>query len=131
MADQQPHYVKYTFYQVDPQWRRLSKEQRAAGAREFQEVAEACQDEMLVRTYNTQGTHGDCDFLLWEVSPEQQAIQASHAKLANTGLGSYLTIAHSYLAMTKHSPYVAGHTHLGQEGTGLTVRPKEIGRAHV
>lgn len=125
MADQQPHYVKYTFYKVDPQWRRLSKEQRAAGAREFQEVAEASQDEMLVRTYNTQGTRGDCDFLLWEVSPELQAIQASHAKLANTGLGSYLNVAHSYLAMTKHSPYVAGHTHLGQEGTGLTVRPKD------
>ncbi len=125
MADQQPHYVKYTFYKVNPAWRRLPKAERGAGAAEFLDVANACQDEMLVRTYNLQGTRGDTDFLLWEVSPELTAIQASHARLANTGLGAYLDIAYSYLAMTKHSPYVAGHTHAGQEGTGLTVRPKD------
>lgn len=125
MADGQPHFVKYTFYKVDPAWRRLPRGERASGAMQFLDVVNAYRDEMLVRTYNTQGTRGDCDFLLWQVTPELSAIQESHARLANTELGTYLNVAYSYLAMTKHSPYVAGHTHAGQEGTGLTVRPKD------
>lgn len=122
---EQPHYVKYTFYKADPLWRRLPHEQKAAGARAFESAVDAWRDSMLVRTYNLQGTRGDADFLLWQVAPELSSIQQSFSDLANTGLGQYLNVAYSYLAMTKHSPYVAGHTHAGQEGTGLVVRPKD------
>ena len=39
MADR--HFVKYTFLKVDPAWRRLPDEQRAADKREF---LAACED---------------------------------------------------------------------------------------
>ena len=47
------------------------------------------------------------------------------AQLNRTELARYLHTPHSYLAMTRRSPYVDDHRHKGQEGqdgTGATMR---------
>ena len=45
------------------------------------------------------------------------------ARLANTGLGKYLSKPYSYLSMTRRSIYIDGHTHEGQEGNRLQIIP--------
>ena len=118
------NYIKYTFYKAAPEWRRLSKEERSCGSQEFVAAVDAFSDEMQSFSYNLQGMRGDADFMLWQVAARLETLQEAAGRVANTGLGRYLTTPYSYLAMTKHSPYVEHHRHAGQEGTSSAPRPK-------
>ena len=119
-------FVKYSFFKVDPQWRRLPAEERDRSKAEFAGVVEEFADRMSLASYSLVGTRGDADFLLWKVSPTLEAITELHAQLNRSMLGRYLSMPHSYLAMTRRSPYVAQHQHPGQEGTTSTMR--QLGR---
>jgi chlorite dismutase len=117
-------YVKYTFFAVDPAWRRLPFEEREAGKAELADAVGSAAAELLVlRSYSLVGTRGDADFMLWSVSGALEEQGALITRVFSTAIGPYLRIAHSYLAMTKHSQYVRDHHHEGQEGTRLTVLP--------
>jgi len=99
------NYVKYSFIKVDPAWRRRSVEERAADKREF---AAACRDfaeDHFLRVYSLVGTRGDCDLLVRAIAPALDPIHELHVLLNQSGLMRYAEIAHSYLAMTKESPY--------------------------
>jgi chlorite dismutase len=99
------NYVKYTFVKVDPAWRRRSSEERAADKREF---AAACRDfgeDHYLRAYSLVGTRGDCDLMVRAISRTLEPIHELHVLLNQSGLMRYATIPHSYLAMTKESPY--------------------------
>ncbi len=109
------HFVKYTFLQIDPAWRRLDAEQRATDKREF--VA-ACEDfgvDHLLRAFSTVGTRGDCELMLLAQSVSLDRLHEFHVVLAQTGLMKWATIPYSYLAMTKVSEY--------SEESRLEVRP--------
>ncbi|MFQ5839956.1 MAG: chlorite dismutase family protein [Candidatus Methylomirabilales bacterium] len=116
-------FVKYTFFKVETAWRRLPEPERQESKKEFVGAVEHFAPTMLIRSYSLAGTRGDVDFMLWTVTDRLEALQAFATRLASTHLGTYLTIPHSYLAMTRRSIYVATHTHEGQEGTRLTVKP--------
>ncbi|MFQ5882247.1 MAG: chlorite dismutase family protein [Candidatus Methylomirabilales bacterium] len=116
-------FVKYTFFQVLPEWRRLPGEEREESKKAFIEAVEAFTPQMLIRSYSVVGMRGDVDFLLWTVSEKLEILQQFTTRILSTVLGGYLTIPHSYLAMTKRSIYVSQHVHEGQEGTRLTVKP--------
>ena len=123
MAEER-HFVRYAFYKAGPAWRRLPDNQRRAGSAEFLGVVESFADDMMVRSYNLQGTRGDVDFMLWQATRRLETVQELAIKLATTGLGRYLTTPHSYLAMTRRSPYVDDHRHGGQETPGLAPHPR-------
>ncbi|HYU18169.1 MAG TPA: chlorite dismutase family protein [Chloroflexota bacterium] len=123
MAAQQRQFVKYTFFKVLPAWRGQSPDEREAGKREFAGAVEEYASRMMVRTYSTVGTRGDCDLMLWTVSDTLEEIQALVSRLFGTAMGPYLEIPYSYLAMTRRSTYVDKHTHAGQEAGRLRVRP--------
>ncbi len=109
------HFVKYTFLKIDPAWRRLDGEQRAADKREF--VA-ACEDfgvDHLLRGFSTVGTRGDCELMLLAQSVSLDRLHEFHVVLAQTGLMKWAEIPYSYLAMTKVSEY--------SEESRLEVRP--------
>jgi chlorite dismutase len=109
------HVVKYTFLKVDPAWRRLPDEQRAADKREF---AAACEDfaaERLLRAFSTVGTRGDADLMLLSQATNLERIHEFHVVLAQSGLMKWCTIPYSFLAMTKPSEY--------SEESRLEVRP--------
>lgn len=122
---QRQQFVRYAFYQVDPAWRRLGSDERAAGKHEFARVFQEEAERNLVRAYSTVGMRAECDFLIWTVAWDLEDIQRFSARLSCTGLGKYLTIAHSYLAMTRRSLYVKDHHHEGQEGTRTRIVPGE------
>ena len=98
-------FVKYTFLKVDPAWRRLDPEERAAHKRE---VIAACEDfaaERLLRAFSLVGTRGDADLLLLSQAANLERIHEFHVVLAQSGLMAWAETSHSFLAMTKPSEY--------------------------
>jgi chlorite dismutase len=105
LAVPERHVVKYTFLKVDPAWRRLPDEERAAHKREF---AAACEDfaaERLLRAFSTVGTRGDTDLMLLSQATNLERIHEFHVVLAQSGLMKWCTQPYSFLAMTKPSEY--------------------------
>ena len=101
------HFVKYTFLKVDPAWRRLDAEQRAAGKREFLAAcADFAEDEgHLLRTFSLVGTRGDADLLLLSQSRSLDHLHEFHVVLAQSGLMKWCSTPYSYLGATKPSEY--------------------------
>ena len=116
-------YVKYTFFKADKEWRRLSDGERTQGREQFAAILDEYSDRLMVRTYSTVGTRGDTDLLIWNACDELEPIQQLTAALLGSGLGKYLDIPYSYLAMTRKSIYTEKHRHPGQEGNRLKITP--------
>jgi len=121
-SESQPRqFVNFAFYQVDPAWRRLAKEERQRGLEEWQAVYHEFSQRFLVYPYTLFGLRADCDFLLWRISYRLEDFTEMSTALAKTALGAYVTTRHSYLSMTKRSVYVDRHIHAGQEGNRLEI----------
>ena len=58
------HFVKYTFLQLDPAWRRLDAEQREQDKREFVAACEDFADGHTLQSFSLVGTRGDAELLL-------------------------------------------------------------------
>jgi chlorite dismutase len=99
------NYVKYTFLKVDPAWRLRSSEERAADKREFAAACSAFGDDHYLRAYSLVGTRGDSDLMIRAISRTLDPIHELHVLLNQSGLMRHATIPHSFLAMTKESPY--------------------------
>ena len=104
-AETQGQYVVYTFYKVDPAWRRLPVEERAAGKDAFAEVVEDFAERMDVRAYSVTGVRPDADFFLWKITDRYQDLGELGAALNGTPLAGWLDTPYSYLATTKPSQY--------------------------
>jgi chlorite dismutase len=99
-------YVAYTFFKVDPAWRRLPVEERVAGKDAFAEVIESWADRIPgLRTYSTAGVRPDCDFFLWKITERYDDLGELGAALNATPLAGWLETPYSYLATTKASQY--------------------------
>lgn len=123
MGQEKRQFVKYNFYQLDPAWRRLPLQERERGRQEFLAVADEFSARLFLRSYSLVGIRGDVDLLLWLVAWELEHIQGFAAQVSKTGLGRYLSIPYSYLAMTHRSPYLGDHRHRGQEGRRVAIKP--------
>ena len=114
-------FVKHSFFKVSSEWRRLSPGERDHSKNQFAEVVAEFSDRIAIGSYSLVGTRGDVDFMLWKISPALEAINDLLAQINRTQLGSFLDIPHSYLSMTRRSPYVDDHQHHSQEGAGTTM----------
>ena len=117
-------FVKYTFYKVAPEWRRLPDQVRQEGKRQFASVVAEFESQDTIRTYSLMGLRADSEMMLWCVSPTLERIQELAAQLNRTGLGTYLETSHSYLAMTRRSIYIDDHEHAGAESR-TRIRPMD------
>ena len=80
-------YVAYTFYKVDPAWRRLPVDERAAGKDAFSDVVEEWAGRMEgLRTYTTTGVRPDADFFLWKITERYEDLLELGAALNGTPL---------------------------------------------
>jgi chlorite dismutase len=103
MADRT--FAKFSFFKVDPAWRRLDADQRASDKQEF---LAACEDFALdrsLRAYSTIGTRGDVDLVLLSQSPNIDDLHTFHVVLGQSGLAKWSETPYSFLSMTKRSPY--------------------------
>jgi chlorite dismutase len=101
-------YVGYTLYRVDPAWRRLPEEERAAHKEAFAEVVEHFASRFdHLRCYSLAGTRPDADFFLWKITDRYAGLGELAAALNATPLAGWLQTPYSYLATTKASQYTS------------------------
>ena len=116
--------VKFSFFKIAPEWRRLEVRDRDGHIAEFTEIVDSWARSNLVRCYSTVGTRGDTDFMIWQVSYELEDIQLMAGDLLGSTLGGYLATPYSYLSMTKHSAYVERYAGPGEDrATRLSLAP--------
>jgi chlorite dismutase len=99
--------VKFTFLRVDPAWRRLPAGERERTKDELCAAVESFGDRLLIRSYSLVGMRGDADLLLWQIGDRLEDAQELTTAVFSTGMGPYLSVPHSYLAMTRRSIYVS------------------------
>jgi chlorite dismutase len=102
-------YVAYTFFRVDPAWRReLPSEARQLQKEEFAEVVDSFAERFEhLRAYSTAGVRPDSDFFLWKISERYDLLEELGAALNGTALAGWLETPYSYLATTKASQYTS------------------------
>ena len=117
--------VGFTFYKIQPEWRRLPLAERAEQKRQFAEVVARWNQpgRLLSLSYSTVGLRPDCDMMLWTICYTVDDLNQMRADLMATALGGYLTTPYSYLSMTKRSQYLIGHEHEGQADSRGFLRP--------
>jgi len=118
-------FLKYTFFKIDPLWRRLSNEEKSSSKREFATLVNDFSKHNTLRSYSLVGVRGDADFMLWTTAVQLEEFQDLTSHLLSSTLGKYLEIPYSYLAMTRKSEYLRGHQHEGQEGATLSKTPHD------
>src|SRR5216684_8171231 len=101
-------YVAYTFYRVDPAWRRLPIDERTAGKEAFADVVDELAPRFEhLRAYSCTGVRPDCDFFLWKITDRYEALGELAGALNGTPLAGWLETPYSYLATTKASQYTS------------------------
>src|SRR3954466_6378485 len=99
------HFVKYTFLQVDPAWRRLDAGRRAQDKREFLAACEDFAADHLLQSFSLVGTRGDADLMLVAETENLDRIHEFHVVLGQSGLMAWCTQPYSFLGMRKGSEY--------------------------
>jgi chlorite dismutase len=99
-------FVRFAFYRVRPDWRRLPPDERSLQKSELVELVRRLGRDFMIYSYSLVGTRGDCDFLLWQASRDLDHLHTLAAEVWRTGLGAYLELPYSYFAMTRRSIYV-------------------------
>jgi chlorite dismutase len=126
MAQEAPRYfIKYHFFKVLPEWRRLPQEERDQSRAEFIRVIKVAEQKTLLKPYTLVGARADVDFMLRQVCVNFDEITDFASAIYQTHLAGYLSQPYSYLATTRRSPYVVRHKHAGQEGATTTPRVAE------
>ena len=101
-------YVAYTFYRLDPAFRRLPVEERAAAKEAFADVVDEYTSRFdHLRAYSTAGVRPDVDFFLWKITRRYEDLGELGAALNATSLAGWLETPFSYLATTKASQYTS------------------------
>jgi len=102
----QRQFVNFSFWKLDPEFRRLPSQDREDARREFMSVINDRRDGLICLTYSTVGLRAETDFMLWRIALSSDAFQEQTAAINKTRLAGYLTTPYSFLAMTKRSMYV-------------------------
>jgi chlorite dismutase len=104
-------YVAYTFYRVDPAWRRdaaMVAPDRQHDKELFAQVVDEFADRFEhLRAYTVTGVRPDCDFFLWKITERYEDLLELGAALNATPLAGWLETPYSYLATTKASQYTS------------------------
>jgi chlorite dismutase len=116
--------VRFAFFRIEPEWRRLDSTVRARQRKELVQVLQQHASRLLIRTYTLVGTRGDADLMIWAVSDETERLVQLFSAINRTQLAGYLTSAHSYTSMTKRSIYVdSDHPNQGSGRDRLVLAP--------
>ena len=103
-------YVGYRFFRLDPAWRRLPIDERAAGKDAFAEVVDEFAGRMEgLRAYTTTGVRPEADFFLWSITERYDDLLELGAALNGTPLAAWLDDA---VLVPRHDEAVGLH---GQE----------------
>lgn len=105
-------FVNFAFFKVNPEWRRLTIDERREHKAEAIRVLNRWNNEdMRLITYSNAGLRADTDFMLWRICYSLDCLSSAHTDFIKTQLGGYLEATHSFLGMTKRSQYLIGKEH--------------------
>lgn len=122
----QRQFLSYSFYKLDPAFRRLPQAEREELKAEFAAAVEGWVSEaeprkgLIQRTYSLVGIRDDVDFMLWRIAFDVNDFQDAQARLNRTRMMGYLQQPATYLAMQKRSQYV---NRVEGSGHGLEILP--------
>ena len=117
-AKQPRQFVSFSFYKLDPLFRReIDLAGRRAAVDELAHTIAKSRDRFLVYSFSTVGIRPETDFLLWRISYRLEDFEEATAEMLKTRMGQYLTTPYSFFSMTKTSIYVDDHIHEEQEST--------------
>lgn len=102
----QRQFVNFSFYKLDPAFRRLNDNEKFQARSEFLNLFQHKPPGLLCLTYSLVGLRADTDFLLWRIGESTDQFQAHSQHINKSRLGAYLQTPYSLLAMTKRSMYV-------------------------
>jgi chlorite dismutase len=106
--DRGGQYVAYSFFKVDPAWRRLPVEERNAMKEAFADVVDDWTGRMDgLRSYSVTGVRPDADFFFWKITQRYEDLGELGAALNATPLAGWLETPYSYLATTMPSQYTS------------------------
>lgn len=106
--DGRAQYVQALALGLDPAWRRLPDDERAAGAEAFAAVLD--RPAVRTETYSSIGLQAGTDLLLWRLAPAVDLLEEAAAAVLRTGIGRWLTVRESLLGRIAPSQYVAKPT---------------------
>lgn len=119
-------YVRFAFYKVDPDWRRLSPDEQTEQKRELLDVIRTFNRRMLLRPYTLMGTRADAELLLWQIAESPLPFRELATAIMATRMGGYLTMTYSYFSQTKRSIYeIRGASSDGEDEERLVIDPSE------
>ena len=102
----QRQFVNFSFWKLDPSFRRLPVDQKDAARQELLEAVNARREGLICLTYSTVALRAECDFLLWRIGSTPDQFQDQTRAINKTTIGGYLTTPFSFVSMTKRSMYV-------------------------
>ncbi len=105
---QRRQFLNYSFYRLDPVFRRLPVDEQRAAAAAFIELVRKWEssDDLILRTYSLVGLRADVDFMLWRIAFDPLCFQAMEAAIRRSRLGAYLSQVYSFLSLQRRSEYV-------------------------
>jgi chlorite dismutase len=121
--DRQPRqFLNYSFYRLDPSFRRLPAAEQHAAADGLVDLVRRWEslDDVILRTYSLVGLRADVDFMLWRIAYDPLCFQSMETAIRRSRLGAYLSQAYSFLSMQRRSPYV---NRTGSAGEGIELLP--------
>ncbi len=105
MDEKKHKYVNFMFFKLDPACRRLANPERTAMVNSFIDKFHSIKSRVDLRPYLVSGLRSDCDFMLWYIGKDLNECQSLLGEIYATHLGKYLTLAYSYVGVTKPTPY--------------------------
>jgi len=92
---QRRQFLNYSFYRLDPVFRRLPADERRAAGTEFMDLVRKWEssDDLILRTYSLVGLRADVDFMFWRIAFDPLCFQSMEASIRRSRLGAYLTQA--------------------------------------
>lgn len=99
-------FVNFAMYKLDPAFRRLPDLDKEHARVEFAGLLLQARPGLICVSYSTVGLRPDVDFVFWRIAAGTDEFQAQTQAINRTRLGAYLTMPHSFVAMTKRSMYI-------------------------
>src|SRR5436305_8814485 len=89
-AGEDRQFVHFSFYKLDPAWRRLPEAEQESSQAELAATIESHAERFAMRAYTVAGLRPDADFMLWKVSERLEDFQELGTSIMSTSMGGYL-----------------------------------------
>ena len=89
---------------VDPAWRRLPDDERRSTAAAWTAALDGT--DVTTFTYSSIGLQPGVDIVVWRLAEAFDRLEEAAAATLRTGLGRWLTVAHSFVGVIQPSQYV-------------------------